>query len=57
MDSFDTMRLVYLLAVLAVISPALFMIFRDRSVLLRNLAIWLGVATAAALIYVLVGRG
>ena len=57
MDSFDTMRLVYLLAVLAVISPALFMIFRDRSVLLRNLAIWLGVATVAALIYVLVGRG
>ena len=56
MDSFDTMRLVYLLGALVLVSPALFMIFRDRSVLLRNLAIWLGIATAVALLYVLLGR-
>jgi hypothetical protein len=56
MDSFDTMRLVYLLGALVLVSPALFMIFRDRSVLLRNLAIWLGIATAVALLYVLLVR-
>jgi hypothetical protein len=56
MDRFDTMRLVYLLGVLLLISPALFMVFRERSVLLRNLAIWLGVAASAALLYVLLGR-
>ncbi len=50
------MRLVYLLGALVLISPALFMIFRDRSALLRNLAIWLGIATAVALLYVLLGR-
>jgi hypothetical protein len=53
MDQFDTMRLVYLLGVLLVLSPALFMLFRERSVLLRNLAIWLGVAVSAALLYLL----
>jgi hypothetical protein len=56
MDPFDTMHLVYLLALLVVIAPALFMVFRDRSVLLRNLAIWLGVAAAAALLYTLLGQ-
>jgi hypothetical protein len=55
MGSFDTMRLVYLLTVLAILSPLLFVIFRERNVLLRNLAVWLGVATAAALLYLLVG--
>lgn len=56
MDEFDTMRLVYLLALLVVIAPALFMVFRDRNVLLRNLAIWLGVAAAAALLFTLLGQ-
>jgi hypothetical protein len=56
MDQFETMRLVYKLGVLALIAPLLFVIFRERSALLRNLAIWLGVATAAALLYVLLGR-
>jgi hypothetical protein len=56
MDSFDTIQLVYLLGALVLVSPALFMIFRDRSALLRNLAIWLGIATAVALLYVLLGR-
>lgn len=55
MDSFDTLRLVYLLAVLAILSPLLFVIFRERNALLRNIAVWLGVATAAALLYLLVG--
>ncbi len=56
MDQFDTMRLVYLLGVLLLISPALFMVFRERSALLRNLAIWMGVAVSAALLYLLLGR-
>lgn len=56
MDQFDTMRLVYLLALLLVISPGLFMLFRDRSALLRNLAVWLGIAAAAALLYTLLGQ-
>lgn len=56
MDQFETMRLVYMLGVLALIAPLLFVIFRERSALLRNLAIWLGVATAAALLYVLIGH-
>lgn len=53
MDSFDTLRLVYLLGVLLVISPGLFLLFRERHLMLRNLAIWLGIAAAAALLFTL----
>lgn len=49
MDGTEITRLIYMLGVLVLVAPAIFVIARDRSVLLRNLAIWLGVAAAAAL--------
>lgn len=57
MDGTDYVRIVYLLGILVLIAPAAYMVARDRSVFARNLAIWLGVAAAAALAWVLLGRG
>ena len=43
---FDYLRLVYLLAFLILVSPALYMILRDKRRAVRNLVIWLVIAAA-----------
>ena len=54
-QGFDSLRLVYLLGVMIIVAPGLVYVLRDKSVVLRNLVVWLAVAAVIAIGYRLYG--
>jgi hypothetical protein len=57
MGEHDWLRLVYLAGLLVLVLPALFMYRRSGNRLWRDLALWCGIAGAAALLYYATGPG